>query len=98
MMDLLQTMKAESGRRGDGLQEKRFRELGNFSGCEEERKAFGLKFCAVVKEIEPELFKAMKWAEAEKNDISEDSIQGNWDKEQAIRMTTMLYIRLTVRR
>ena len=36
----------------------------------------------------------MRWAEAEENDISEDSIQENWDKEQAIRMTTMLYNRL----
>ena len=48
----------------------------------------------MVKETEPELFKAMRWAEAEEKDISEDSIQGNWDKEQAIRMTTMLYNRL----
>ena len=52
---------------------------------------FGLKFCAVVKETEPELVKAVRWAEAEENNISEDSIQGNWDKEQAIRMTTMVY-------
>ena len=88
MLNLLQTMRAESGggsdRRCEGLQERRFRELGNFSGSE-----FGLRFCAVVKETEPELFKAMRWAEAEENDITEDSIQGNWDKEQAIRMTTM---------
>ena len=98
MLNLLQTMRAESGggsdRRGEGLQERRFRDLGNFSGSEEEWKEFGLKFCAVVKETEPELFKAMRWAEAEENDITEDSIQGNWDKEQAIRMTTMLYNRL----
>ena len=36
MLNLLQTMKAESGggsdRRGEGLQGRRFRELGNFSG------------------------------------------------------------------
>ena len=86
-------MKAESGggsdRRGEGLRERRFRELGNFSGSEEEWKEFGLKFCAVLKETEPKLFKAMRWADAEEKDISEDSIQGNWDKEQAIRMTTM---------
>ena len=98
MLNLLQTMKAESGggsdRRGEGLRERRFRELGNFSGSEEEWKEFGLKFCAVVKETEPELFKAMRWAEAEENDISEDSIHGNCDKEHAIRMTTMLYNRL----
>ena len=43
----------------------------------------------MVKETKLELFKAMRWAEAEENDISEDSIQGNWDKEQAICMTTM---------
>ena len=36
----------------------------------------------------------MKWAETEENDITEDSIQENWDEEQAIRMTTMLYNRL----
>ena len=65
-----------------------------FSGSEEEWEEFGLKFCAVVKETEPELFKAMRWAVAEENDISEDSIQGNWDKEQAIRTTTVLYNRL----
>ena len=98
MLNLLQTTKAESGggsdQRGEGLRERRFRELGNFSGSEEEWKEFGLKFCAVVKETEPELLKATRWAEAEENDISEDSIQGNWDKEQAIRMTTMLYNRL----
>ena len=80
MLNLLQTMKAESGggsdRRGEGLKERRFRELGNFSGSEEEWKEFGLKFCAVVKETERELFKAMRWAEAEENDIIEDSIQG----------------------
>ena len=39
MLNLLQTMKAESGggsdRRGEGLQERRFRELGN-SGSEKE--------------------------------------------------------------
>ena len=61
MLNLLQTMKAESGggsdRRGEGLKERRFRELGNFSGSKEEWN--GLKFCAVVKETEPELFKAM---------------------------------------
>ena len=98
MLNLLQTMMAESGggsdRRGEGLKERRFRELGNFSGSEEEWKEFGLKFGAVVKETEPELFKAMKWAETEENDITEDSIQGNWDEEQAVRMTTMLYNRL----
>ena len=98
MQNLLQTMKAESGggsdRRGEGLWERRFRELGNFSGSEEEWEEFGLKFCAVVKETEPELFKAMRWEEAEEKDITEDSIQDNWDKEQAFRMTTMLYNRL----
>ena len=98
MLILLQMTKAESeggsDRRGEGLKERWFRELGNFSGSEEEWKEFGLKFCAVVKETEPESFKAMRWAEAEENDITEDSIQGNWDEEQAIRMTTMLYNRL----
>ena len=46
------------------------------------------------KETEPELFKAMRLAEAEENDITEDSIQRNWDEEQAIRMATMLHNRL----
>ena len=77
MINLLQTMSGGgSDRRGEGLQERRFRELGNFSGSEEEWKEFGLQFCVVVKETEPELFKAMRWAEAEDNDISKDSIQG----------------------
>ena len=97
MLNILQTMKAESGggsdRRGEGFHERTFRELGNFSGSEE-WKEFGLKFCAVVKGTEPELFKAMRWAEARENDATEDSIQGNWDEEQAVRMTTMLYNRL----
>ena len=32
--------------------------------CGGHDQEFGLKFCAVVKETEPELFKAMRWAEA----------------------------------
>ena len=47
MLNLLQTMRAESGggsdRRGEGLHERRFRELGNFSGSEEEWKEFRLE-------------------------------------------------------
>ena len=47
MLNLLQTMRAESGggsdSRGEGLQKRRFRELGNFSESEEEWKEFGLK-------------------------------------------------------
>ena len=46
-------------------------------GSEGEWKEFGLKFCAVIKGTEPELFKAMRSVEAEENDITEDSIQGN---------------------
>ena len=46
MMNLLQTMKAESGggscRLCDGLRERRFRDLGNLSGSEEEWKEFHL--------------------------------------------------------
>ena len=53
MLNLLQTMKAESGggadRRGEGLEERGFRELRNFSGSEEEWKEFGLKFCSSVR-------------------------------------------------
>ena len=46
MLNFLQTMKADSGggsdRRGEGLRERRFRELGNYSGRKEEWKEFGL--------------------------------------------------------
>ena len=65
ILNLLQTMKAESGggsdRRGEGLQERRFRELGNLSGSEEEWKEFGLKFCAVVKEKRKSVARSNNW-------------------------------------
>ena len=77
-----------------GDSRRRFRQMGNFSGSEQEWKEFGLKICAVVEETEPELFKAMRWAVVEENDITDDSIQGNCDEEQAIRMTTMFFNRL----
>ena len=99
MLNLLQTMKAESGggpdRRGEGLQERRFRELGNFSGSEEEWTEFGLKFCAVVKEYRAGIIQGHEVGGGQRRMTSPRTrSRGNWDEEHAIRMTTMLYNRL----
>jgi hypothetical protein len=77
--------------RRDGLEERRFRELGACTGSEEEWKQFSFKFKATVKEVSPTTFEALKWAEAEENELTEDGMANQVGEDEYERVTTMVY-------
>ena len=76
MKQLLETIATKSGGGGAvGLDERKFREIGNFEGSEENWKEFSLKFKCVIKENHTIIFEAMKWAEKQDSEIVKDDIE-----------------------
>ena len=95
VMNRLMGQAAHGGEgRRDGWQERRFRELGNFGGNEEEWKEFALKFRSVVKEMDLPVFEAMKWSESEDTEITEAAMADKWGEDDGIQMSAKLYNRL----
>ena len=79
-----------------GLNERRFRDLGTFDGKDEEWKEWALKFRAIVKELDPNVYEALKWAEEQTDEIDEEDIKtscGENDGDGA-RYSTAVYNRL----
>ena len=55
--------------------ERRFREVGCFDGTESKWKEWSSKFKGMVKEVEPRLFDAMKWAETKHDEIDDAEVE-----------------------
>ena len=87
------TREQDNERRG-GLDERRFRELGTFDGKDEEWKEFALKFRANVKESNVKIYEAMKWAEAQTDEILEDVIADEFGEDAGAKYATAVYNRL----
>ena len=79
-----------------GLNERRFRELGTFDGKDEEWKEWALKFRAIVKELDPNAYEALKWAEVQTDEIDEDDIETACGQKEGdgARYSTVVYNRL----
>ena len=78
----------------DGLHERRFRELGMFDGKDEEWKEWALRFRAIVKELDVNIYDALKWAEEQPDDIDVDEIVDKFGEDDAVKYTTAIYNRL----
>ena len=89
---LTNTAQYSSGARGD-LRDRLCREVGSFKGEEAEWQDWSLKFRAVVKEANLEIFDCLKWAEAENDPIDEELIEEE-KGEQAKKFSTTVYNRL----
>ena len=79
-----------------GLNERRFRDLGTFDGKDEDWKEWALKFRAIVKELDPNVYEALKWSEERTDEIDEEDIEtscGENDGDGA-RYSTAVYNRL----
>ena len=87
------TREQDNERRG-GLNERRFRELGTFDGKDEEWKEFALKFRANVKESNVKIYEAMKWAEAQTDEILEEVIADEFGEDAGAKYATAVYNRL----
>ena len=77
-----------------GLDERKFREVGVFGGSEEQWKEFALKFKAVAKETNPAAFSAMKWAEGEDSELTEEDLSLNFEHGEGAQIAVSVYNRL----
>ena len=92
--------KVNGGDRGGGerggrkdLRDRNFREVGDFEGDEHKFKEWALKFRAVAKEVNSEVFAGLKWAEAQQDQITDEEIQLEYS-EGGEKLSTMVYNRL----
>ena len=88
-----QHMKERDGGK-EGLNERRFRELGTFDGNDDEWKEWALKFRATVKEADVKVYEAMKWAEERSDEILEEEIANTFGEDDGTRYATAVYNRL----
>ena len=79
-----------------GLNERRFRDLGTFDGRDEDWKEWALKFRAIVKELDPNVYEALKWAEEQTDEIDEEDIETSCGENEGdgARYSTAVYNRL----
>ena len=87
-------VREEAKNSGQGLNERRFRELGTFDGKDEEWKEWALKFRAVVKEADASIYNAMKWAEEQPDEITDNDISDEYGEDDGVRFSTAVYNRL----
>ena len=78
----------------DGLSERRFRELGTFDGKDDDWKEWALRFRAIVKEVDVNVYDAMKWAEEQPDEITEDELSDKFGEDDAVKYATSVYNRL----
>ena len=77
-----------------GLDDRKYRDMGTFTGQENSWNEFALKFKATTKEANPQIFEAMKWAELQEDEINESSLDLKFDEGKGTEMATSLYNRL----
>jgi hypothetical protein len=93
------SMKNVGGRTDGGghgrsdLRERQFRDISAFDGDEGRWKEWSLKFKAMVKESNSEIYDDLSWAEGETEDISEDDVKEKLGDEH-VKFSTMVYNRL----
>jgi hypothetical protein len=81
------------GQRSSDLRERQFRDIHPFDGNEGHWKEWSLKFKAMVKEANPQIYEDLNWAESETDDITETCIKGERG-EYNVAYSTMVYNRL----
>jgi hypothetical protein len=82
------------GRKPLYLDERKFRETGKFEGDENKWKEFALKFSAVVKEVDADIFDMMKWASEQDDEITDSDISDQSIEGEGLKYSTMIYNRV----